>query len=122
MGTKETITESGWLMTSDIGRINPNGTLSIIDRKKNIFKTAFAEYIMTEMIEGAYSKACSVGQIWIYGNSFKNNILAVVSPDSTWAMGVLKEQGFWKSKAAIATQEFADEFNKIAPSTWRCLR
>lgn len=48
--TKETITESGWLMTGDIGRINPNGTLSIIDRKKNIFKTAFAEYIMTEMI------------------------------------------------------------------------
>jgi len=32
--TKETIEEGGWLATGDIGRFNPNGTLSIIDRKK----------------------------------------------------------------------------------------
>jgi len=32
--TKETIEEGGWLATGDIGQFNPNGTLSIIDRKK----------------------------------------------------------------------------------------
>jgi len=37
--TKETIEEGGWLATGDIGRFNPNGTLSIIDRKKKYLQT-----------------------------------------------------------------------------------
>ena len=44
--TQETLVESTdgskykWVATGDIGRINPNGTLTIIDRRKNILKLA----------------------------------------------------------------------------------
>lgn len=38
--THEAITGDGWLKTGDIGQINPNGSLKLIDRKKNIFKLA----------------------------------------------------------------------------------
>ena len=79
------MSKDGWLSTGDIGRWNPNGTLSVIDRKKNIFKVghgsrcAFApdhllplrsqlsqgEYIAAEKIEAVYAKSPVVGQIWV---------------------------------------------------------
>lgn len=49
--TKETFTEDGWIMTGDIGQWNPDGTLSIIDRKKNLVKLAGGEYIALERLE-----------------------------------------------------------------------
>lgn len=36
--TAEAITEDGWISTGDVAIINPNGSIKIVDRAKNIFK------------------------------------------------------------------------------------
>ncbi|XP_038677467.1 long-chain-fatty-acid--CoA ligase 5 isoform X1 [Scyliorhinus canicula] len=79
--TAETIDADGWLHTGDIGKWLFNGTLKIIDRKKNIFKLAQGEYIAPERIENIYIRSAPVAQIFVHGDSLKSHLIAIVVPD-----------------------------------------
>jgi long-chain acyl-CoA synthetase len=83
--TKEALDKDGWLRTGDIGVIRPNGSLKVIDRRKNIFKLAQGEYVAAEKIEIAYQQAPSIGQCFIYGKSTETFVVAIVVPDVDFA-------------------------------------
>jgi len=87
--TAETFIEARgfrWVASGDIAVMNKNNTLSIVDRKKNIFKLAQGEYVSPERVEGVYSESPSINQIWVYGNSYKRYLVAVVCPALVWTM------------------------------------
>jgi len=89
----------GWLHTGDIGEWLPNGTLKIIDRKKQIFKVAQGEYVAPEKLEEIYMKSYYISQVFIHGDSLKSCVVGVIVPD------VLSIQD-WAGKRNIPNQSF----------------
>ncbi|KAJ2031679.1 medium-chain fatty acid-CoA ligase faa2 [Coemansia sp. S100] len=79
--TKETILEGGWLATGDVGRINEDGTVSIIDRKKNIFKLSQGEYVAPEALENIYGNDSYIQQVFVHGDSLQSCLVGVIVPD-----------------------------------------
>jgi long-chain acyl-CoA synthetase len=71
----------GFFATGDIGRLDPDGTITIVDRKKNLFKLAQGEYLALEFLETVYCRAPQIAQIWVWGDSFANFLVAAVVPN-----------------------------------------
>lgn len=79
--TKETIDADGWLHSGDIGLWRPDGSLQIIDRKKNLFKLSHGEYVAPEKIENILTQSRWIAQCFVYGDSLQNSLVAIVVPD-----------------------------------------
>ena len=115
--TTKALTKDGWLNTGDIGRLNPNNTISIIDRRKNLFKLSSGEYIASEKVETQYKKLSSIGQCFVYANSQKSFIVGIIVPDAGNLMDYFHEQKWASDDDANLRpggDEFAKKFNEIA--------
>merc|ERR1711976_59091 len=74
MGDKE-----GWLHSGDIGMLLPETrALKIIDRRKNIFKLSQGEYVAPDRLEQIYKTCMPVEDVFVYGDSFKSSLVAIV--------------------------------------------
>ncbi|RHN49040.1 putative long-chain-fatty-acid--CoA ligase [Medicago truncatula] len=110
--TKESIVD-GWFHTGDIGEMQPNGVVKIIDRKKNLIKLSQGEYIALEYLENVYGITPIVEDVWVYGNSFKSVLVAVVVPNEEITKKWAYTNGFVGSFSELCS---LDEFKKYVLS------
>ena len=117
--TKEAVDEDGWLHTGDIAELRFNGSIKIIDRKKNIFKLAQGEYIAAEKVENVYLESYAVEEIFIYGDSLQSYLVAIVLPKKKFVMELGKTLGIEKDFKEMILQgevkkQVQEELNKQA--------
>jgi len=91
--TRELIDEYGWVHSGDIGEILPDGSLKIIDRKKNIFKLSIGEYVAPEKLEIIYAESNFVSQIFVYGETLKSKLIAIIVPDQESLKQLARDKG-----------------------------
>jgi long-chain acyl-CoA synthetase len=54
--------------SGDVGEWQPDGSLKIIDRKKNIFKLSQGEYVAVENLENIFSLATAIDSVCLSVN------------------------------------------------------
>ena len=86
--TAETLDEEGWLHTGDIGEMDEDGYLRIIDRKKELIITAGGKNVSPANLEAALKTITLVGQAAAIGDNRPfMSALVVLDPDvaPAWA-------------------------------------
>jgi long-chain acyl-CoA synthetase len=103
---EETFNEDGWLRTGDIGQIDEDGYLKIVDRKKELIINAAGKNMSPANIESHVKTASPlIGQAVAIGNARSYNV-ALVTLDPDYAPVWAKQNGFeGKSIADLAGEE-----------------
>lgn len=71
-----------WFYTGDIGHLQPNGNLKIIDRKKDLVKLAMGEYVSLGKVEAVLKVHPLVENVCIYADSSQSATIAIIIPDA----------------------------------------
>ena len=72
--------EDGYYKTGDVmAEVGPD-RLRYVDRRNNVIKLAQGEFVAVSRLEALYSTSPVIRQIYIYGNSERSFLLAVVVP------------------------------------------
>jgi len=105
--TEESFDKDGWFHTGDVGQWNSDGSLSIIDRKKNLVKMAHGEYVALENLESVFGNSpfVSPNGLMMYGDSYKNNIVAIMLPHQQYLLQWASENNITGSVNELVNNE-----------------
>lgn len=78
--TAQVIDEDGFYRTGDIMAEVEPGTYQYIDRRNNVLKLSHGEFVAVARLEALFAASPAVAQIYVYGNSARAYLLAVVVP------------------------------------------
>jgi len=95
--TKEVFSDDGWFATGDIGQFMDDGSIRIVDRKKNLVKLKSGEYVALEKMEMIYGNSDFVdgvaGGICCYADGDMDRPVAMLQLNEIVAMKWAKANG-----------------------------
>ncbi|OHT03669.1 AMP-binding enzyme family protein [Tritrichomonas foetus] len=89
-----------WIHTGDVAKWDQNNYMKIVDRMRSIFKLSQGEYVAAELVTQVYEESPLVKQIFVYGDSLRTCLVAVVIPE-------ISEVAKFFGKGQISEEEFA---------------
>merc|ERR1719187_1233726 len=94
-----------WFKTGDIGEIDKYGVVKIVDRKKDLVKLQFGEYVSLGKVESVLKGCPVVANVCVYGDATKSYVVAVVCPVAEKLREIAGKFG----KAALELQELCKD-------------
>merc|ERR1719424_2460643 len=79
--------------SGDVGQILPNGTIQIIDRKKDLWKGPNGEYVALSKVEAALKLCEFVDMPMVYGKTGGSYPVALICPQKARILALGKELG-----------------------------
>jgi long-chain acyl-CoA synthetase len=88
----EQVMQDGWLKTGDIARIDEDGYVYIIDRKKEIIITAGGKNIAPQPLENVLRMDKYISQAFVYGDR-KPYLVAILTPNLERLIQMAQQEG-----------------------------
>ena len=107
--TAELFDADGWYHTGDVmAELGPD-QLAYVDRRNNVLKLSQGEFVTVSKLEAAYGGHPSIRQIFVYGNSARSYVLAVIVPTDDALASVGGDVAAVKPLLSDALQSIARE-------------
>jgi len=75
-----------WFHTGDVGLMSEEGTLKIIDRKKDLIKLSGGEYVSLGKVEATMKQVKGIAAVVVFAKPDKDHCVAIISqPERGWA-------------------------------------
>jgi long-chain acyl-CoA synthetase len=100
--SEELLDADSWVHTGDLGTIDPDGFLSVVDRKKEILITAGGENIAPSPIENLLKEHPLIGQALVYGDG-RRHVVALLTLDGEVAPAWASARGVTGDLASLTT-------------------
>ena len=119
--TAELIDDDGWLHTGDIGSMDDDGFLSVVDRKKELIITSGGENISPAAIENLLVAHPLIGQALSYGDR-RRYVVALLTLDGDVAPAWARARGIEASSLAEQPEVLAAVGEAVAAANDRLAR
>lgn len=101
--TAEVLDAEGWFRTGDIGSLDPEGFLTITDRKKDLIKTSGGKMVAPQNLENALKSSPWIADCVVIGDRRKY-VTALIVPSPDWT---------GEPKRLEATRLIQEEVNRL---------